>query len=100
MKNALKNQISITILESVWRLLGLVLRRDTDISANKAMKAYFIPKGDEFRRKPITTLSTDINKDLCRTPAGDFKLKTKTDLDHLRSIAEDRTQWRRLSANI
>ena len=41
-----------------------------------------------------------INKDFCRIPAGELELKTKNHFDHLRSIAEDRTQWRRLSANI
>ena len=59
-----------------------------------------VPKGDKFRGRPITFL-TIINKDLCRTPPGEIKVKlnTKNDLDHLWSIAEDRTQWKRLSAN-
>ena len=63
------------------------------------MEGYFVPKGDNIRGRPITTLIIVINKDLCRVPTGELKLRTKNDLDHLRSTAEDRTQWRRLSAN-
>ena len=50
------------------------------------MEAYFDPKGDKFRGRSITTLPTVINK-TCHLPAGDLKLKTKNDLDHLRSTA-------------
>ena len=78
-KNALKKPISITIFESQWRLLGHILRRDIDIHAKKALEAYFIPKGDKFRRRPIKTLPTSIKKDLCFQPAGELKLKTKID---------------------
>ena len=38
--------------------------------------------------------------DIYKIKNGELKVKTKNDLDHLRSIAEDKTQWRRLSANI
>ena len=78
----------------------IFMRRDIDSPANKSMQAYFVPKGDKFRGRQLPTLPTDINKDLCRILAGEMKLKTKNDLDHLRSTAEDRAQWRRLSANI
>ena len=64
------------------------------------MQAQSIPQRDKCRGRLITTLPTTINKDLCLTPAGELKLKIKNDFDNLRSIAEDRTQWRRLSANI
>ena len=47
----------------------------------------------------MTTLLTVINKDLCHIPTGEVKLNIKNGLDHLRPVAEDRTQWRRLSAN-
>ena len=43
---------------------------------------------------------TIMNKDLCRIPADGLKLKTKNDQEHLRSKAEDRTQWRKQSGNI
>ena len=79
--------ISITILES---LFGHILRGDLDISANKAVEAFFVPTGDTFRGRPITTLPTVINKDHIRKPKGELKFKTKNDLDRLRSVAEDR----------
>ena len=77
-----------------------ILKRDIDIPANKSMEAYFAPKCDKFRGRAITTLLTVTNKDLYLIPAGEHKLKTKNDFDHLRSITEDRTQWRRLSPKI
>ena len=49
---------------------------------------------------PLITQPTDINKDLICIPPGQLKFKIKNDLDHLGLIAEDRTQRRRLSANI
>ena len=58
------------------------------------MEACFVPKGDTFLRRPLTALTTVLKKDRCRIPAGGLEL------DHLRLIAEDRTQWRRLSATI
>ena len=61
------------------------------------MEAIFVPKGDKFRGTPVTTVPTVINKDFIRIPAGELKFKSKNDLDHLRSDAEDRTQGRRLS---
>ena len=39
----------------------------------------------------LTNIITVTNKDLCRIPAGELKLKTKNDLDHLGSIAEEET---------
>ena len=64
------------------------------------MKVYFVFNGDKFRVKPIPTLPTVINKDLICIPAGELKFKTKNDLDHLRSKAENQTQWRILTANM
>ena len=69
-----------------------IVWRDIDIPANKAMEEYFVLKGDTFRVRPITRLPTAVTKDICRIPAGDLKLKTKNDLDHLRSVAEEKTQ--------
>ena len=70
------------------------------IQANKAKEVFFVPKGDKFRRRPITTLPMVIDKDHICISAGEIKFKTKNDLNHLRSLGEDRTQRGRLSANI
>ena len=56
------------------------------------MEAFFIPKGDKYRGRPIKTQTTVINKNLIRIPAGELKFKTKNDFDKQRSIEEDRTQ--------
>ena len=71
-----------------------------EIPANKAMEAFFVFTGEIFRGWSITKLPAVTNKDLIHISAGELKFKTKHDLDRLRSIAEVRTQWRRLSANI
>ena len=70
-------------------------------SSKQSHEAFFVLKGDKFRGRPVTALPTVDNKDLIRIPARELKFKTRNDLDHLRSIAKDRTKWsRRLSANI
>ena len=77
MINAMKKPISINIVESRWRLFGHILRRDIDIPANKAMKAFFVPKGDKFRGRLTTTLPTVINKDLIGIPARPFEINSR-----------------------
>ena len=68
------------------------MRQDVDIPANKAIEAFFVPKGDNFRGRPIIMLLTVINKDPIRVRDGELKFKTKNDLDHLGTIAKDTTQ--------
>ncbi|GFR81769.1 hypothetical protein ElyMa_002348300 [Elysia marginata] len=64
------------------------------------MEAYFVRKGGKFLGRPITTLPNVLNKDLSRLPTGELRLKTNKDLDHLRSIAQDRPQWKGLTKKI
>ncbi|GFS02849.1 hypothetical protein ElyMa_001133800 [Elysia marginata] len=64
------------------------------------MEAYFVRKGGKFLGRPITTLPNVLNKDLSCLPTGELRLKTNEDLDHLRSIAQDRQQWKGLTAKI
>ncbi|GFS24655.1 very-long-chain enoyl-CoA reductase [Elysia marginata] len=56
--------------------------------------------GGKFLGRPITILPNLLNKDLTRLPTGEFRLKTNEDLDHLRSIAQDRQQWKGLTTKI
>ncbi|GFR86813.1 hypothetical protein ElyMa_002476900 [Elysia marginata] len=86
--------------ERRWRLFGYILRRDIEIPANKSMEEYFVREGGKFLEKPITTLPNVLNKDLSRLPTGELRLKTNEDLDHLRSIAQDRQQWKGLTTKI
>ncbi|GFR85193.1 hypothetical protein ElyMa_004167600 [Elysia marginata] len=64
------------------------------------MEAYFVRKGGKFLGRPITTLPNVLNKFLSRLPTGELRLKTNEDLDHLRSIAPDRQQWKGLTTKI
>ncbi|GFS00368.1 hypothetical protein ElyMa_002812800 [Elysia marginata] len=84
-KKCNENYLSLHILESRWRLLGHILRRDIEIPANKSMEAYFVRKDGKFLGRPIRTLPNVLNKDLSRLPTGELRLKTNEDLDHLRS---------------
>ena len=60
--------LSITLLESWWRLLGHFLRRNTN-----SMNSYFISHGGKCRGRPLTTLPVVLNKDLTRV--SDDKLQ-------------------------
>ena len=64
------------------------------------METFFVPKVDKFLGRPITAMLQVMSKELSRIPTGELKLKTKNDLDHLISIAKDRTQWKRISVTI
>ncbi|GFR68057.1 hypothetical protein ElyMa_005599000 [Elysia marginata] len=99
-KKCNEKHLSLHILESRWRLFGHILRRDIEIPANKSMEAYFVCKGEKFLGRPITTLPNVLNKDLSRLATGELRLKTNEDLDHLRSIAQDRQQWKGLTTKI
>ncbi|GFR83921.1 hypothetical protein ElyMa_004137000 [Elysia marginata] len=88
------------MLESRWRLFGHILRRNIEIPANKSMEAYFVRKDVKFLGRPITALPNILNKDLSRLPTSELRLKTNEDLDHLRSIAQDRQQWKGLTTKI
>ena len=52
------------ILKARWNLFGHILRRDSDIPANKATRAYFIQYGHKLRGRPTTTLPILLNRDL------------------------------------
>ena len=56
--------LSIQILSACWSLFVQILRRDKDIPANKATRAYFIPNGNKLRGRPKTTLPIVFNRDL------------------------------------
>ena len=56
--------LSLQILSARWSLFGHILRRDKDIPANKATRAYFIPNGNKLRGRPKTTLPIVLNRDL------------------------------------
>ncbi|RUS72521.1 hypothetical protein EGW08_019717 [Elysia chlorotica] len=91
--------LSIHILESRWRLFGHILRRNEEIPANKAMQLYFHRTEKRFRGRPTTTLPVTINKDLSQIQ-DNLSLKSTDDLEYLRSLAQDRNQWKSLTKQI
>ena len=48
--------LSLQILSARRSLFGHILRRDKDVTAKKATRAYFIPNGNKLRGLPTTTL--------------------------------------------
>ena len=92
--------LSITLLESRWRLFGHILRRNSEIPANKSMNSYFISHGSKFRGRPLTTLPVVLNKDLTRVSDDKLQLTSLKDLEHLRSVAQNRQTWRKLTTRI
>ena len=91
--------LSIFIIESRWRLFGHILRRHEQIPANKVMEFYYTEFGKRYRGRPITTLPIVINKELSQSHPN-LSLKTKEDLNHLRSLAQNRNHWNRLTKGI
>ena len=83
-----------------WRLFGHILRRDREIPANKAMEGFFVPQGDKYRGRPITTLPVILNNDLSRLESSTYCLKTFKDIENMKKIAEQRDQWRILCTRI
>ena len=92
--------LSITLLESRWRLFGHILRRNSEIPANKSMNSYFISHGGKFRGRPLTTLPVVLNKDLTRVSDDKLQLTSLKDLEHLRSVTQNRQTWRKLKTRI
>ena len=70
--------LSLQILSARWSLFGHILRRDKDIPANKATRAYFIPNGNKLRGRPKTTLPIVLNRDLSliQNPISYTQVKT------------------------
>ncbi|KAK3773203.1 hypothetical protein RRG08_025869 [Elysia crispata] len=99
-KQCNERPLSLYVLENRWRLFGHILRRDREIPANKAMEGFFIPQGDKYRGRPITTLPVVLNNDLSRLESNTYGLKTFKDIENLKKIAEQRDQWRILCTGI
>ena len=98
-KKCNEKPLSTHILESRWRLFGHILRRNEEIPANKAMELYFHRTEKRFRGRPTTTLPVIINKDLSQIQ-DNLSLKSTDDLKYLRSLVQDRDQWKSLTKQI
>ena len=52
------------------------------------MEGFFVPQGDKYRGRPITTLPMVLNNDLSRLESNTYCLKTFKDIENLKKIAE------------
>ena len=59
-----------------------------------------ISHGSKFRGPPLTTLPVVLNKDLTRVSDDKLQLTSLKDLEHLRSVAQNRQTWRKLTTRI
>ncbi|GFS00458.1 endonuclease-reverse transcriptase [Elysia marginata] len=94
--------ISLTILEARWRLLGHILRQAINTPPNVAMTKYFKTEGSKQRGRPKTLIVTTLLRDL-KSHNNDHwptRLHSITDLDHLRDIAQNRSDWKHLTTAI
>ena len=87
--------ISLDVLDNRWRLFGHVLRRDSEIPANKSMTAYFVKCGNSYKGRPPTTLPIVLHQDL-QTLENPLTLKTTEDLEKIKELAQDRERWKNL----
>ena len=49
---------------------------------------FFVPQGDKYRGRPISTLPVVLNNDLSRLESSTYCLKTFKDTENLKKIAE------------
>ena len=91
--------LSLQILSARWILFGHILRRDKDIRANKATKAYFISNGNKLRGRPKTTLPIVFHRDLSLIK-DPIRLHSSTDQAEIIELAQDRKYWRGLTSGI
>ena len=91
--------LSIQILSVRWGLCGHIQRRDKDIRANKATRAYFIPNGSKLRGRPKTALPIVFNRDLALIQHP-IRLHSSNDLAEITELAQDRKCWRGLTSQV
>ncbi|GFS04590.1 very-long-chain enoyl-CoA reductase [Elysia marginata] len=93
--------IFLTILEARWQLFGHILRQAINTPPNVAMTKYFKTEGSKRRGRPCTKTSivTTLRRDL-KSHNSDYwptRLYSVKDLDHLRDIAQNRSDWKHLT---
>ncbi|GFR86847.1 hypothetical protein ElyMa_002477400 [Elysia marginata] len=97
-----ETDISLTILEARWRLFGHILRQAINTPPNVAMTRYFKTEGSKQRGRPKTSIVTTLRRDL-KSHNNDHwqtRLHSIKDLDHLRDIAKNRSDWKHLTTAI
>ncbi|GFS17109.1 hypothetical protein ElyMa_001488600 [Elysia marginata] len=94
--------ISLTILKARWRLFGHILRQAINTPPNVAMTKYFKTEGSKLRGRPKTSIVTTLRRDLTSHNNDHWptRLHSINDLDHLRDIAQNRSDWKHLTTAI
>ncbi|GFS19318.1 hypothetical protein ElyMa_006870300 [Elysia marginata] len=91
--------ISLTILEARWRLFGHILIQAINTPPNVAMTKYFKTEGSKQRGRPKTSIVTTLRRDF-KSHNNDHwrtRLHSINDLDHLRDIAQNRSDCNSVS---
>ncbi|GFS00326.1 hypothetical protein ElyMa_006396200 [Elysia marginata] len=94
--------ISLTILEARWPLFSHILRQAINTPPNIAMTKYFKTEGSKQPGRPKTSIVTTLRQDL-KSPNNNHWptiLHSINDLDHLRDIAQNRSDWKHLTTAI
>ena len=108
-KKTNEKPISDKMREARWMLFGHILRRDSNIPANIAMRFYFEENVKGYRGRPRTTLPVVLNKDLENYQNNVYneylqrhvlKLKCSQDLTKLSVLAQNREGWRQMVKEI
>ena len=96
-------EISKTIAERRWKLLGHILRLHPDTPARKAMQFYFEKRKTtkNFRGRPRTTLITTINRDIRTTRHKNkhfpvTELISSVSLQNIAHKARNRQLWAKI----
>ncbi|GFR61849.1 endonuclease-reverse transcriptase [Elysia marginata] len=94
--------ISLTILESRWRLFCHILRQAINTPPIIAMTKYFKMEGSKQRKRPKTSIVTTLRRDLKSHNNNHWptRLHSIKDLDHLCDIAQNRSDWKHLMTAI
>jgi hypothetical protein len=93
--------ISIQITEARWKLFGHILRQNSDTITNEVMVRYFENQCDDKIKttKLPNSLPVQLNRDI-KSVNENITLQNNSDLQHLKTIAQDREKWRALTRKI
>ena len=90
--------MSVSAIKARWGLFCHVMRMAHDTPAQMAIDEYITPTATAgWQGRPRTALPTTLDNDL---QGVEKRLRNKQDLQHLRTFATDRNQWRILSQEI
>ena len=76
-----------------------ILRRDKDIPANKASRAFFILNGNKLRGQPDTAVTKRFSRDLALNQHP-IRLHSSKDQAESTDLAQDREPWNELVSQI